>query len=140
LVEEVARDLGPFLRETAAATVLCKDPQFSWTLPVWIAAGADIEHVVVSYRGASAMVGSRVAAGHLRFSSPNDARNAMIYAAGNVITALADSSVPHTILRFPQYLQDLDAVADSLPIPPGTNREAVRHALKELANDAATSK
>lgn len=101
---------GPELREVAAATKLAKDPRFSWTLPIWLAAGAQIEHVIFTTRRVDAMLASRQHNRLHSFSSQSDAKNSIIYAIGVSMSACWDHEVEYTLLRFPDFLGDVDAL------------------------------
>src|SRR4051794_35373362 len=45
--------------ELAGRYQVVKDPRFSWTMPVWLAAEAPIEHITISTRAVPSMVASR---------------------------------------------------------------------------------
>src|SRR4051794_8742837 len=57
------------MRELARDTEVVKDPRFTYLLPAWIAAGASIDHVVITNRDMDAMVASRLAAGQTEMSA-----------------------------------------------------------------------
>lgn len=130
-VGEAAIRFGPEIRRLSESVALAKDPQMSWTLPVWQAAGAKLDHVVVTVRDVDAMIDSRSEAGHLRFTSRSDARNSMVYAVGVLLTSLADGATLHTVLRFPDFLDDLDALAALLPLPDESARPALASAVRD---------
>lgn len=114
LPEVVARR-GDALRDLAAASAVVKDPRFTWTLPVWLAAGADVSHVVLTSRNLDAMLDSRLQHRLLSFASRSEARNSLIYGIGMCLAACWDHSVPHTLLRFPDFVTDLE-VLHGLPL------------------------
>src|SRR5207302_6292232 len=62
-VESVARKHREEILDTAKAYSVAKDTVFCLTLPVWIAAGAPIEHVVVCVRNLDATMDSWSQAG-----------------------------------------------------------------------------
>jgi hypothetical protein len=100
----VAR-LGPRLVEEAAARPVVKDPRFMWTLGVWAAAGAAIEHVLVCLRNIDAVIGSRVRIGGLSADSWNASKNALLLAAGTCLMALHEHDLAHDYVRFPSFLE-----------------------------------
>lgn len=138
-IPELAQAYGTELREAASGRLVCKDPQFCWTLPVWLSAGAEIDHVVITHRRLDDMLESRRAAGHLHFRKYSDARNAMIYAFGNAVSVVTDSAVPHTVLRFPDFLGTPERLASTLPLPDERLRPALRRSLTDVVDAGMTS-
>jgi hypothetical protein len=121
-VEALAAEHGEELRALSARAVV-KDPRFCWTLAVWAAAGACIEHVVISVRAMDAVVDSRVAAGHLRFGARRVVVNELIHGLGLCVAAVTDHRLPHAIVRFPDYLDDPAALHAQLPFPEPVDRD-----------------
>lgn len=107
--EGVVSDYGDILREVAASYQVIKDPDMSWLLPVWAAAGAHIEYVVVAMRSSSAMMESRAKAA-LTDYAPHHTRNAIVYGVGMLITALYDYNIPHGVAHFEEWIQDPEAL------------------------------
>lgn len=136
-VSLVGQRMATRLRRASDRT-LCKDPQFCWTLPVWVAAGASISHVVVSTRDTSKTLESRRAADQVRFLKYSDAFNAIVYAVGVVTTTIADNDIPATFLRYPDHLHDLDNLALQLPRPNGLTAAGLLEALRASANSDPT--
>lgn len=124
---------GERLRTIAGARLVAKDPRFCWTLGVWLAAGASIEHVVISTRSMDAVIASRRAAGHLRFRSETAATSELVYALGLCVEAVTDHVSPHTFVRFPQVLDALDDVVTRLPFPERRDPDAVIAAAHAVA-------
>ncbi len=122
-------------RETMLAlardTEVVKDPRFSYLFPVWLAAGAAIDHVVITMRDLDAMVASRLAAGQTELSA-SELRKSLQYAIGMVSAAVAEHEVPHTWLRFPDFLQDPAALYDVLPFPRPVERDRFTAAAERL--------
>jgi len=108
--------------EAARSTEVVKDPRFSYLLPVWIAAGASIDHVVITNRDMDAMVASRLAAGQTEMSA-SQVRNSLTYALDVVSTAVEEHDIPHTWLRFPDFLGDPAVLYDVLPFPAQVERD-----------------
>src|SRR3954451_7163115 len=102
--------------EVARDTEVVKDPRFTYLLPVWVAAGAPIDHVVITNRDMDAMVASRLAAGQTDMSAAQ-VRDSLTYALDVVRTTVADHEIPHTWLRFPDFLADPAALYEVLPFP-----------------------
>jgi hypothetical protein len=113
---------GEAMLALARDTEVVKDPRFTYLLPVWLAAGAAIDHVVITTRDLDAMVSSRLAAGQSELSAA-DLRNSLTYAVGVITTAVLDYGVAHTWLRFPDFLRDPAALYDVLPFPRPVERE-----------------
>jgi hypothetical protein len=137
-VEKVAARHGAALRGYAATHRLAKDPLFTWTLPVWIAARAPIDHVVVCVRDLDAMVSSRSASGLSFFYSTSAMRSAFVYGIGLALTSLWDHGLSHTVLRFPDFLDEPSTLAAALA-PTGVSAEAVCAALARLADRSLVS-
>lgn len=96
---------------------VCKDPRFSWTLPVWAAANAKIDNIVVCIRSLSSMVKSRLEAGHLETRSLSEAKNSVIYATGTLFMAIYSFDLPYVTLKFPFFLKDPKELYKVLPFP-----------------------
>jgi hypothetical protein len=122
LLEEVVAHNREAMLELARETEVVKDPRFSYLLPVWLAAGAAIGHVVITTRAMEAMVASRLAAKQTELS-PSEVRNSLTYAIGVISTTVIDHEIPHTWLRFPDFLEDHAALYDVLPFPRPVERE-----------------
>jgi hypothetical protein len=122
LVAATAERLREEMTQLSTTIEVCKDPQFCWTLPVWLSAGVRLDHVIVTTRPVNEMIASRAAADHLRFVSESDARNALIYALGTVMSCLADDTVKHTIVPFAELLSDPRRVGERLPLPEESRR------------------
>lgn len=105
------------LREISQSHEVVKDPRFSWTLMVWAAAGAQIDHVVVCIRALDSMVRSRLAAGHLETQLLGEAKNSLIYGMGMCLSALYGYDIPHSIIKFPMFLDDAAYLYKALQFP-----------------------
>jgi hypothetical protein len=118
---------GDHMRETAAPLQVVKDPRFCVTLPIWLAAGVEIEYVVITARAMGEMVNSRYEADHTDFT-PIELRNTLYYRTGVAISTAIGENIPHTVLRFPDFLHDLDGLYDVLRFPAPVDRETFRAA------------
>lgn len=115
-LDRVAAKLGPQLVEAAERHLVVKDPRFCWTLPVWLAARAPVDHVVMTSRSLDAAVASRSAAGLMSVGSLSAARNSLAYGIGVCLTTCWDHDVPTSVLRFPEFLSRPDELRRRLPL------------------------
>lgn len=113
----ISDSAGPALRRLAAEYEIAKDPLFSWTLPVWLGAGADISHVIISTRNVDEALASHDASSHWHFRSASDAKNSLLYSLGVTTWSCLDHGVPFTNLRYPDFLEDVRALYDALVFP-----------------------
>lgn len=132
--DATVQKFGKELRELSEEVALCKDPQFCLTLPVWLAAGAKVEHVVVTTRSFQDMVSSRTVAGHSHFKASSDLQNSLVYAWGNLMACLQDASVAQTILRFPDFLETPAETVERLPTLDVVGREALLLAFERVVD------
>jgi hypothetical protein len=114
--DEVVSARGEQLRTLASEKLIVKDPRFCFTLPVWLAAGAAVTHVVIATRDVDAMLKSRQVNRLISFSSTTDAKNSLIYAIGSCLATCWDHRVPHTILRYPDFLWEVPSLHRELPL------------------------
>jgi hypothetical protein len=121
------------LRAVAGAHVVVKDPRFCWTMPVWLGAGAAIDHVVLSTRAMEAVIGSRRTAGHLRYRTEAAATNELIYALGVCLAAISEHDVPYSIVRFPHVLDCPEQLAANLPFPEAVAADRIAEAVRSVA-------
>jgi hypothetical protein len=119
------------LLSLASDRPVVKDPRFSWTLPVWAAAGVPIEQVVVCLRDLSAMEASREAAGHSWFNGVA-LRNSLVYAVGLTMTTVHEHALPHAVLRFPDFLEQPADLHRRLVFPGGVEQDEIAEALTRL--------
>ena len=121
------------VRKVAAEHVVVKDPRFCWTMPVWLRAGAKIDHVVLSTRAMDAVIASRRAAGHLRYRTEAAATNELIYALGVCLAAITEFDVPYSIVRFPHVLDCPEQAASRLPFPEPVAPDRITEAVRSVA-------
>ena len=105
------------LTEMARRFQVAKDPYFCWTLAIWAASGAQIDHVLVCVRNFDAMVESRFAAGQLFFSSRSGAKNSFVYGLGLCMMAVHEHRLPHSVIRFPDFLNEPASLFEALRFP-----------------------
>ncbi len=117
LADEIIGDERADLRRLAATYSVAKDPLFSWTLPIWLGAGADVSHVIISTRNVDDALASHDASEHWQFKSSSDAKNSLLYSLGVTIWSCLDRGVPFTFVRYPDFLDDVRGLHDSLVFP-----------------------
>ena len=122
-LDEVAMQLGSRLRELGSQRVIVKDPQFCQTLAVWAIAKAPIAQVVISLRETTATAQGLLRTGHLPTWATQNAPNHVAYRIGLLMTAVVDHRLNHTVLRFPDYLQQPELLYDSLTFPARVERQ-----------------
>lgn len=117
------RRRGQAIRDLAAGRALAKDPRFCWTLGVWAAAGASIDHVVLCLRAVDAIVESRIRLGHLVPHSRGRAKNALLYAVGLCLMGIHEHGLSHGVVWFPEFLRDPGRLYEALRFPEPVSRE-----------------
>jgi hypothetical protein len=126
LIPAVVDEHGKEMVRLAEKTPFVKDPRFIWTLPIWLAAGAEIEHVTITTRAMEDMVASRHAAGQSNFNAI-ELRNTLTYGLGIVSATVYESGLSHSFIRFPDFLHDIDGLYAELkfpsPVDPAVFRE-----------------
>jgi hypothetical protein len=115
---DVTRLHGEDLRRLAAERSVAKDPAFCWTLGVWVAAQAQIDHVLVTVRSLDAMAKSRLSQHWLSPRSLGPVKNWMGYGLGLVMATVYDARLSHSILRFPDFLSQPEVLYESMHLPP----------------------
>jgi hypothetical protein len=126
---------GPTLRHLADSHAVVKDPRFAWTLRVWAAAGANIEHVLVCIRSLDAMVASRIAAGMTGHASEQVVRNAIVYHVGLCMTALHDYGLEYNVVRFPDFAKQPETLYAAMQFPESVSRERFLEAFARVARE-----
>ena len=125
---------GPALVEMAARLPVVKDPYFCWTLAVWAAAGAQIDHVLVCVRNFDAMVESRFAAKQLFFSSRSGAKNSFVYGMGLCMMTVLEHRIPYSVVRFPDFLNNPEGLYNALRFPAPVTIDQFRDAFARVAS------
>jgi hypothetical protein len=132
-VPAIVEELGPQLRAYAGDTAVVKDPRFCFTLGVWLASGARIDHVVVTVRDSAASASSRVAADLSKFADDDLMRTSTVLGLGALFDVLLNAEVPHRVLRFPTWPADVDALTTlPFPGPVPVPAERVRAAVEQV--------
>jgi len=116
-IDNVVETYKTTLQELSHSHVVVKDPRFSWTLPVWAAAGAQIDHVVLCIRALDSMVRSRLKAGHLETRLLAEVKNSLIYGTGVCLTGLYSYDIQHSIVQFPNFLNSPETLYSVLHFP-----------------------
>ena len=126
VVASVARKYRKQLNDLASEKTVVKDPNFSWTLPVWLEAQAPISNVIVATREIERMVASRYSSRLTGIASETNARNTMIYGLGLCLSSAWDHGVDVRLLRYPDFLADIPSLQRSLPLLEGLDAETFR--------------
>jgi hypothetical protein len=112
----VARFAPDLVREAQAHSVV-KDPRFCWTLPVWAASGASIDHVLVCLRNVDSMLRSWLRMGRLNRGSWTATKNAFIQATGMCLSAVTDYDLDHAFVQFPHFVDAPKSLYDAMRFP-----------------------
>jgi hypothetical protein len=115
--EELAARHAPRLRALAGKRSASKDPTFCWTLAVWCAAGAPIDHVVITIRSLDAMAQSRVSQEWLSHRSLGGIKNWFAYGFGLLMSAVFDYRLSYGITRFPDFLRQPEDLYRAIKFP-----------------------
>lgn len=116
-VDQVATKYGDQMRAVAKELQVVKDPRFSFTLRVWLAAGVPVEAVVLNIRPLDAMADSRVRAMMFSARARAWARHNYAYGTGLLLTAVIEHRLPLTILRYPDFMENPEELHSRLPFP-----------------------
>lgn len=119
----VVEEMGGQLRELSRTRVVVKDPRFRYTLPAWLAAGADVEHVLLALRDLDAAIKSKVDAGYERDASRVQLRNWLVYGFGLCLDAVLEHDVDHGIVRFPDFLEAPEDLYQQMRFPEPVDAE-----------------
>lgn len=131
---EVVRRHRRAIHQVAGARTVVKDPRFCWTLGVWAAAGAPIEHVLVSLRAIEDVVRSRIALGHLAPGAGRAAKNALTYAVGLCLLAVHEHRLEHAVVWFPDFIRDPEGLFAAMRFPDPVSRERFDEAFARVAD------
>jgi hypothetical protein len=129
--EQVVERNRSTIHALAQAHPVVKDPRFCWTLGVWAAAGAPIDHVLICTRSTAASVESRMRAGHFDRRA-RDGENSLIYGLGLCLSQVFEYRLAHAIVRFPDFLNDADALYEAMRFPSPVDRERFGDALARV--------
>jgi hypothetical protein len=137
LVGELAEQYGPRIRDIAQNWDVVKDPRFSWTLRVWLEAGAKIDHVIVTLRRVNDVVQS---AAFAEMANPegeqglNKMRSTTMFRIGSLLSTLGEYDVANTVLWFPDYTKDPKRLYESLVFPKPVKYWRFKRALRRTLN------
>jgi hypothetical protein len=138
--EDVVSRHAETLRELAANRPASKDPAFCWTLGVWGAAGAPIDHVVIAIRSLDAMAQSRASQDWLSRRSLGGIKNWFAYGFGLLMSAVYDHRLSYGIARFPDFLSRPEDLYAAIRFPPSVTYERFlevfrRHVKPDFVHD-----
>ena len=136
-VDRVARRYGEAMRNLAKDRSVVKDPRFCWTLGAWLAGDVPVEAVVLAIRPLDAMTDSRVQAGMYTPRARDWARHNYCYGLGLLMTTATQYRVPLTTVRFPDFLEQPEALYDMLPLPAPRTRAEFLDAFAAVFDPAA---
>lgn len=131
-VDDVIASAGPSLRELADAYQVTKDPLFSWTLPIWLGAGANVSHVIIATRNVDEALASHEASEHWHFRSGSDAKNSLLYSLGATVWSCLDRGVPFTLVRYPDFLDEPAELYRALVFPGDVTYEDFERAFHQV--------
>ena len=80
------------------------------------------------------MVNSRLAAGHLETRSLSEAKNSLIYGTGTCLSALYSYDIPHSIIKFPGFLDDAETLYATLQFPQPVSYEQFSQAFNNIVD------
>ena len=132
-MDRVVHEQGALLRRLSSARPVVKDPRFRYTLEVWLRAGADIDHVLVSLRDLDAAMKSKVAAGYEEERSSSELRNWLVYGSGLLFDAILTHDVAYDLVRFPDFLKQPEALYEAMRFPGPVERAAFLEAFERIA-------
>ena len=130
----VVERYGEKLRELSSSRELVKDPRFAWTLGVWAAAGAPVDHVVLCVRDIEASVDSRVAAGHIPRDRRREASDMLTYGLELCRSALSKHDLGHAVVRFPEFVEAPDDLFAAMRLPESVTRERFQEAFARVTD------
>lgn len=122
------------MRAFAAEQLVVKDPAFCFTLPVWIAAGASLDHVVATVRPAADSARSRLAAGLAGYANEDVMRSAIALELGVLWDTLLQGDVPFSVLPFPAWTRDGGDLVKALPFPNRVAPDTLKETLNRLSD------
>jgi hypothetical protein len=122
------------IRSLAQSHQIVKDPRFCWTIGVWAAAGADIDHVLVCTRHLGASIDSRRAANQVA-ERARHIPNTMAYGLGLCMAEIHSHRLEHDVVRFPDFLAAPESMFESMRFPASVERERFLQVFHDLADD-----
>ena len=125
---------GEQARQIASEVIVAKDPRMAWTIGVWLAAGAPIEHVVVTVRSPPAAARSRIRAGLADGFGEAAMTNLLTYGTGLLVGWLTEYRTAWSMVSFPHFLETPGALYDAIKFPAPVSRETFMSAFQKLAD------
>lgn len=139
-METAVERFGEDLRKYAQSRAVVKDPSFLWTLPIWLRAGARIEHVIVTMRNVEMIRESRQGAGLSQGLSDAGFRESIAMGYGETWLALElTSKTTYSVLKFPDFLHDPGLMYRSLGMPLGANAEEFERGVEAVVRPELVS-
>jgi hypothetical protein len=129
---DLVQSMGSRLRGLAEDHPVAKDPRFRYTIPAWLASGANIEYALISLRNLDAAMESKVAAGYESAGSRVQLRNWLVYGFGLCIDTLLEHDVEHAMVRFPDFLQAPETLYRAMRFPEPVEQERFMSAFKRV--------
>ncbi len=113
---------------------VAKSPTFARALPVWIEAGADIDHVIISARDVESVTKSQERAGFLRYDSFDMGCNHYALLAGMCLSTVVKYDVSFTIMQFPKFVEDHSHLYENLFLSKGESFKNIDNTFSEIAD------
>ena len=86
-------------------------------MPAWLAAGASVDHVLLSLRDLDAAMKSKISAGYERDGSEVELKNWLVYGLGLCLDSMLEHGIDHSIVRFPDFLRAPEELHRSMRFP-----------------------
>ena len=116
----------------ASRREVAKDPRFLWTLPVWAASEAPLQHAVITFRNLDAVIKGRAEIDSVRYHSEAAIRDSVVYGLGLTTWATQEWRLTHEWLRFPGFLDDPDLLFQLLRFPRPVSQERFVEVFNEV--------
>jgi hypothetical protein len=121
-MDQVVEKYRPALIDLSRSYPVAKDPRFCFTLPVWIAAGIDIDHVLMAVRSFNGIVNSMTSIRH-PFHSEGVVKNILAYGIGLCLSTIYEHRLSHNLIRFPDFLDHPEKLFCALRFPMEVTKE-----------------
>lgn len=132
--DRIVEKYRPRILELSRTRPVVKDPRFSWTLRVWAAAGAPIDHVLVTVRPLEAMLESRLKTGLHTLLSTDDIRHTFIYGLGTCMTAIYEFGLDYDVVRFPGFLSNPEELYEAMRFPEPLSYEEFERGFRKVVD------
>jgi hypothetical protein len=121
-MNQVVEKYRPALVDLSQSYPVAKDPRFCFTLPVWVAAGIDIDHVLMSVRSFNGIMNSMTFIRH-PFHSEGATKNILAYGVGLCMSTIYEHRLSHDLIRFPDFLDCPEKLFCALRFPMEVTKE-----------------